>query len=87
MWVNCFSEYLIEKGLPPIDSIPDLDLPDILENFYAVVCKKRKKLNEDTIPSEDEDSQDLKIDENAGVRCAVPNLKLLVFSKLTLTFN
>ena len=34
-WVNCFSEYLIEKDLPKVDDIDIDDLPDILSSFYV----------------------------------------------------
>ena len=41
VWTNCFSNYLIEKGLPELDDIPTEELPNALENFYSETCKKK----------------------------------------------
>ena len=35
LWMNCFGDYLIEKGLPSVENISNEQLPGILENFTA----------------------------------------------------
>ena len=40
LWIGCFSEYLTEKQLKPIEEL-DLDsLPPILTDFYTEITKK-----------------------------------------------
>ena len=42
LWVNCFENYLIEKGLPKADGISNDELPEVLENFYIEVKRCNK---------------------------------------------
>ena len=42
MWLDCFREYLAEKGLKPLDEITTEELPNILSDFYTEVKKKEK---------------------------------------------
>ena len=67
LWVQCFSEYLIEKGLPDVDAIDTLDLPAILEDFYACVCKKAKNSDEDDDQEGQEDTVSIPKLPNAAV--------------------
>ena len=39
--VNCFNNYLIEKDLSDIENIQTDELPNILEDFYSEICKKK----------------------------------------------
>ena len=41
--ITILNEYIVEKNLPPLDSVPDEDLPCLLENFY---CAARTKGND-----------------------------------------
>ena len=52
LWTKCFSDYLEEKSLPGLDDITNDDLPRILENFYAEVCKKNPE-NDDQMDKQD----------------------------------
>lgn len=45
LWTTCFSEYLVEKQLAPMDQLTNEELPDVLEQFYAEVCKKEKRIS------------------------------------------
>lgn len=40
IWMNCFKEYLEEKGHPKIEEIETQSLPDILTAFYTELRKK-----------------------------------------------
>ena len=42
VWVTCFTDYLIEKGLPDIDDIATEDLPQILETFMLLFVRNLK---------------------------------------------
>ena len=53
LWMSCFSDYLIECGLPDPDLIATSHLPSILEDFYSVVCKK-PKVTDSPVTSVDE---------------------------------
>lgn len=39
LWMNCFSDYLKEKKLPPVYKIESDDLPNILSDFYTELRK------------------------------------------------
>ena len=40
-WITCLKEYLIEKQLPDLDSLTNVDLAQILGKFYLEATKKR----------------------------------------------
>ena len=67
LWIQCFWDFLIEKGLPDIDLLANHDLPAILEDFYASVCKKPKHTDED----EDSETEDNVLEVPANPNAAV----------------
>ena len=44
--MNCFSDYLVENGLPNVENISNEQLAGILENFYCELSKKKVNPND-----------------------------------------
>ena len=45
LWMNCFGDYLVEKGLQNEDTLSNKELAGILENFYCELSKKKVNPN------------------------------------------
>ena len=53
LWLDCFDDYLNQKGHGCIDTVTELDLPQILEKFYVEVRSQKAK-TDNVVGAEDE---------------------------------
>ena len=52
LWVNCLKGYLIEKNHPDLNNIPNIELNEILGNFYTELKKKKVDTNDEQTSDE-----------------------------------
>ena len=68
LWIDVFCDYLNEKDLPKIDDIADLDLPQILSDFYTEIKKKESPPKKGKSEQKHNENQDLEY-KNSSLYC------------------
>lgn len=71
LWLQCFTDYLLEKDLPKIETLTINTLPTILENFYTDVRKKEAQSNPENEAGDDDDQRLYKNTTLKAIRAAL----------------
>ena len=67
-WINCLREYIIEKSYPDLDLLTDVELNDVLGNFY--IEARKKKVFEEIDPNDPDDEEKKTNYKNSSLRSA-----------------